>query len=319
MLTRLKSQDGFTLPEMLVSMVLMLVIMGATLSTLDEGGTNRRLNDDRNDAVDQARTSIDTVVRQLRNLAAPSAATPDAITRAQATDFAFRTFDPNKRIVRYCLQTPTNSTTPVTTAANLYQMLSVNASVAASAFNDCNGSTSGWSSRRIVATNVINRRSGDTPRDIFAYNGNVANTATITNVRMQLSIDVNAGTKRPAPITLASGAALRNQNQAPTALFTVAKQGPRRFIMNATGSFDPEGHNLIYRWYADVSATFTPSSTNFLAAGPVLDWTFPTGQPAGSPSNFYIKLVVSDSNLTDTCPTSAGATTNCSTAGPLTW
>jgi prepilin-type N-terminal cleavage/methylation domain-containing protein len=316
MLNRLRSESGFTLPEMLVAMTLMLVVMGATLSSLDEGGANRRRNDDRNDAVEHARSSMDKVVRQLRNLASPSAATPSAIATAGATDFTFRTFDPNRRLVRYCLQTQTNGAAITTAATNLIQMLST--TDIPGVFTSCTLSTSGWASRKVVATNVVNKRSPNTA-DVFAYNGDTTNTATITNVRMLLSIDVNSAAKRPAPITLASGAALRNQNQAPTATFTVQKQSARRFIMNATGSFDPENHNLIYKWYADVGASFTPSADNFLAAGPVLDWTFPTGQPSGSPSNFYIKLVVSDSNLTDTCPTNTGTTTNCSTAGPLNW
>lgn len=322
MIERLRSERGFSLIELLAAMTLMLIVMGATLNTLENGGTNRRANEDRNDAVEKARSSMDNIVRQLRNLASPSPATPDAIDRAQATDFSFRTFDPNKRLVRYCLQTtPAPASLPITgTSTNLIQMLSNTHNPGS--YADCTLSTANWTSRRIVASDVVNRRTSSTttPIDVFAYNGTAGNTSTITNVRLQLAIDINTEAKVPGTIKLASGAALRNQNQRPTATFTVTAASPlatnREFILNGTNSNDPENRNLTFTWYADQAATFTPSAANFLGNGPVLDRTLPLGSyPAGT---YYFKLVVSDSNLTDTCPTSAGVSTACPTAGPIT-
>ena len=321
MIERLRSESGFTLIELLLAMSLMLVVMGATLNTLDNGGRNQRVNADRNDAVEQARSSIDTIVRQLRNLASPSAATPNAIDRATATDFAFRTFDPNKRIVRYCLQTPVGSPTPVTgVATNLIQMLS-NLSAAGS-YADCNlQSTTGWSSKKIVARNIVNQRVSTNASDIFSYNGSpITNTSTVTNVRILLRVDINSQTKAPDEVRLASGAALRNQNQAPTAKFVVTTPTPgpgnRRFLLNAAGSFDPENHNLIFTWYLGHGTNYTLDSSTFVGNGPTVDYTIPQNRGAGT--DYYFTLVVSDSNLTDRCPSSTGTTTNCSTAGAIT-
>src|SRR3954447_26730584 len=316
MLKRLESQErGMTLPEMLVAMTLMLIVLSATLTTLDSGGANRRLIDDRNDAAERARTSIDTVVRQLRNLASPTATAPAAIAQAGATDFAFRTFDPNKRLVRYCLETDGGGINPgvipTGTSTNLIQMLST--SDVAGSFANCTLTTTGWNgAHRRVAQFVVNKRSPNNI-DLFSYNGSTSNTPTITNVRMNLVLDVNTAAKPPLQIRLASGAALRNQNQAPTSSFTVTNLSTRRFILNASGSSDPENRNLSYAWYFAPTATFTPGTTNFIGNGPVLDFTVPTNTPNGT--NYFFKLVVSDSNLTDTCPTSTGSKLNCTTAG----
>jgi prepilin-type N-terminal cleavage/methylation domain-containing protein len=293
-MTRLRQQSGWTLIEMLVAMTLMLVVLSATLTTLDSGGQTRSTNERRNDAVEQARVSIDKIVRQLRNLASPS----PAIDRATATDFSFRTFDPTKRLVRYCLQTD-NLGNLTTTATNLIQMISTTDTPGD--YNHCTLSptvTPNWNSRRVVAQNLVNHRTGtaSTNADVFSYNGSSANTATISNVRINLVIDINS---------LAA---------APTASFTVANPSVRRFILNAANSFDPENRNLQYTWYVARTATFIPAAGNQIGFGPALDYTFPSGAP--SATDYYFKLVVSDSNLTDTCPTSAGDKTNCPTAGP---
>jgi hypothetical protein len=157
--------------------------------------------------------------------------------------------------------------------------------------------------------------------DLFAYNSSSSDLSTIKNVRMNLLIDINQANRRPSQVTLGTGAALRNQNRKPVATFTVQKISARRFKMNGSSSVDPENRNLIFTWYAGVGANFTPIDTgnnaNVIGNGSVLDKTFE--QSVGTPANYYIKLVVSDSNLTDTCPTSTGDTTNCSTAGPLSW
>jgi prepilin-type N-terminal cleavage/methylation domain-containing protein len=323
-LRRLNSERGMTLPELIIATTLMLIVMTATLTTLDSGATNRRLNDDRNDAVEQARASIDTVVRQLRNLATPTTTAPDAIDRAFPLDFSFRTFDPNKRLVRYCLQTNSNGSLITDRAVALIQMLSN--TVAAGSYDSCTTSatdTPGWTSRKVVAQDVINKRSaptgGGTPSDVdlFAYNSSSSDLSMIKNVRINLVVDINAANKRPAPVRLASGAALRNQNQQPLATFTVQNVSPRKFKMNGSSSSDPENRNLIFSWYAGNGANFVPDDTgsdaNVIGHGSVLDYTFPAG--VGT-STYYIKLVVSDSNLTDTCPTSSGDKTNCTTAGP---
>jgi prepilin-type N-terminal cleavage/methylation domain-containing protein len=307
---RLRDERGLTLTEMLMSMTLMAIVLGATLTTLDSSGQTRTLNDQRNDAVERARTATDTIVRQLRNLASPTTG-QNAIDRAQDLDFAFRTSDPTKKLVRYCLSDSSSAPNVI------YRMIqSTTATVAASAYSSCRTTTSGWTAITQVAGDVVNQRSPNN-RPIFSYNGDTANTPTITNVRIQLVVDVNSFAARPTQTRLASGAALRNQNQAPTANFTYTHvPGSRRFVLNGTSSSDPEDRTLIYTWYAGQTPSFTGDAAHQIGVGAVLDYTFPTFTADGSASNWYFRLRVSDSNLTDFCPTAAGTFTNC-TPGPF--
>jgi hypothetical protein len=50
---------------------------------------------------------------------------------------------------------------------------------------------------------------------------------------------------------LQTGLYLRNQNRAPTAVFTAAAAGVRHIIFNGSGSSDPEGDPLDYFWYVN--------------------------------------------------------------------
>jgi prepilin-type N-terminal cleavage/methylation domain-containing protein len=308
---RLRAEDGMSLPELLVAMILMVIVMTATLTTLDSSGKTRTLNDQRNDAVERVRVSADQIVRQLRNLASPSNTTPNAIDRAQGLDLAFRTFDPTKKLIRYCVSDdPSNPNI-------IYQMIqSSSATVAATAYSSCGTSTAGWSIIRVVATNVVNQRSGV---PVFTYNGDTSNTPTITNIRIQLVVDVNSALKAPDPTRISSGAALRNQNQRPTATFTYTHTvNSRKFVLNGTSSSDPEDRTLIYTWYAGQTINFATDGAHQIGVGAVLTQTFSPAMPNGSATNWYFRLIVSDSNLTDQCPSTAGSTANCPTAGPFT-
>jgi hypothetical protein len=52
---------------------------------------------------------------------------------------------------------------------------------------------------------------------------------------------------------------LRNQNQRPTAAFTGTSNGNHRVLLNGSGSSDPEGRTLSYRWYLGSSYPGCPA------------------------------------------------------------
>ncbi len=58
--------------------------------------------------------------------------------------------------------------------------------------------------------------------------------------------------RRPLESRISTGVYLRNQNQVPTASFSVASggTGTRRFLLNGSGSTDPEGRTLFYTWFS---------------------------------------------------------------------
>src|SRR5437868_12211283 len=110
-----RSSSGFTLVETLVSMVLALIVFGATLTVLEVFQRDSRFDNMRNEAQDSARTAIDALSRELRNGAAPSSTTPGALEKAGKYSIVFQTIQPgapvasgeNKNVtnairVRYC-------------------------------------------------------------------------------------------------------------------------------------------------------------------------------------------------------------------------
>lgn len=311
-MTRLRAESGLTLVELLIAMTLMLVVMGATLTTFDNYGSNRKLQERQNDAVEQARATIDKIVKQGRNLASPTPVSPTAIDKAEATDFVFQTFEPNKLRLRYCLSDDPS-------VPNVIYRMTQTALAAPNTVN-CRTTTPTWSKIVRVAENIVNQRPTP-PVPIFTYNWTAAQatanqTQKIRNIGVQIYIDVTAADKRPEETYLASGAALRNQNEAPVARFSVQPAGPRRFILNATTSSDPEGRNLIYTWYTVSSPGATPAPADKIGNGSLLDFTFPATTTAGTR---YFKVDVFDSNLHDVCPANGtGATTpNCPDAATL--
>jgi prepilin-type N-terminal cleavage/methylation domain-containing protein len=257
MSARLHSQAGFSLPEVLIAMTLMLVIMGATLTTLDQARTNQRLDERRTESQDNLRRGMDQLQRQLRNLATP-ASTVKSINRATSTDVIFQTADPQKRWVRYCID-PADPLV-LTGKASLWYGISNVVSNTPPAATSCPGS--GWSSDTSIGQAVVNARNG-LNRPVFAFNwpkdasGNdiTTDTSAITQVRTELWVDVSPG-KAPPEQRLSSGVFLRNQNQAPVAAFTFAATGR---VLNASGTTDFEGRRLNYHWYYGPSAATPPT------------------------------------------------------------
>ena len=75
------SEEGFTLVEVLIAAVLMIIVLGATLTALTSFQKNTATNQRQNDGQDQARNTLDLIARDLRNLASPVLERPEAIDR----------------------------------------------------------------------------------------------------------------------------------------------------------------------------------------------------------------------------------------------
>lgn len=295
---RLSNQDGFSLPEVLIAMTIMLVIMGATLSSLDSFRSRQKLDQSRSESQEILRRAADHLQRQLRNLATPQTLVK-SIDRAQDYDIVFQTADPTKRWVRYCIN-PADS-----------QILSGGASLWYGVFNGASPPTTmtcasggSWSATSAGAA-VVNTRNG-LGRPLFDYNwpkdgaGNeiTTDTSAITRVRTELWVDPNPGAN-PIEQRLTSGVFLRNQNQAPVARFTATAGGTVtagfRVILNASSTTDFEGRRLNYYWYygaAAIPADCKPPTTppaSYLGSGIVLEALFPTG--TSSPQNVTLCAV----------------------------
>jgi hypothetical protein len=72
---------------------------------------------------------------------------------------------------------------------------------------------------------------------------------------------------------------LRNANEPPVGQFSVSTQSGT-VMLNATGSYDPEGQDLVYEWFLD-------GATTRFALG---SRTQKTGLVAGSSHSFRLKV-----------------------------
>lgn len=253
---RLSDERGMTLVELAVGMAISLMVLAGTLTTFDGFNRESRDNDNRNDTIEVARTTLDTEARQLRNLA-KRVASP-VIDTLGPYDVIFQTSDPAKTWVRYCLNT---TTAPASTdrgrlwTAELAVASASTASPVSTAMRTgCPGT--GWSRTSVVGDYLTNVR-GAANRPLFTYTCMTGTTCTSTastydqvvGIGAQLFVDTTPSTGQPE-LKVASGVYLRNQNQAPVANFVWARaSGSRTITLNAAGTTDYEGRTLDFYWF----------------------------------------------------------------------
>jgi type II secretory pathway pseudopilin PulG len=306
----LGQERGFTLIELLLAATLMIIVLGATLTSIEGFWKTNKVNNDQNDAQDIARTAIDRLAQQLRNLALPTPTSPNSIDQASSYDLVFKTAEPSRRRVRYCLSTDAPASPG---DGKLYMQTQAGAGVGtpdptldASATASCPGPTGSgaWATTTVVADEVVNKVAGK-DRPVFYFNAPTSELPKITLLRSDLFVDVDPD-RRPLESRISTGVYLRNQNQIPTASFTVASggTGTRRFLLNGSGSTDPEGRTLAHSWFigvnpdlADTDCSPTPPD-GCIGRGVTLDYTVPSD--AGDGTQTFTLAVRDPGGLTAT-------------------
>jgi type II secretory pathway pseudopilin PulG len=259
----LRRESGFTLIELLLVCTLSLIVFGATLTAWTSLYRSNRTVENQNDNAEAARVALDRAARQLRNLANPTVNAITTINRATDYDFVFQTSDPAKTWVRYCLDAPG------TGGATLWESENTGA-LTAGMTAACPGT--GWDSKTAVVHGVTNQVGG-LDRDVFTFECSVKAAAgcpsgpteypKITNVGMNLWVDANL-TDRVSELNVSTGVFLRNQNEGPTASVSAAQRlQALRWLLNGSGSSDPEGRTLEYFWFEG-----SPPTTAEIAATP---------------------------------------------------
>jgi len=248
----IREESGFTLLELMIVCVLMIVVMGATLAALSSVEQTSAVNKRQNDNQDQVRRLVDTLSRELRNLASPTDELPQAIGRATANDLIFQSVARTKpagsanvrntQRVRYCLDATDNRVwrqEQSWTAATAPSMPPASACPATPA-------PGGWDTKVVAAENIVNGA-----RPVFTFNATQA--TAITEVRASLFADATPG-RLPREAELETSVFLRNQNRAPIAQFTAAVSG-LSILLNGSQSTDPEEKALEYYWYDEAVAS----------------------------------------------------------------
>jgi len=249
-------ERGFTLVELLISVTLSFIVLGATLTTFNNLYRSAHDNDARLDSAAVARRALDVQARQLRNLA--KRVSSPVIDTATSTDIIFQTAEPTRTWVRYCLDTttaPASSERGRLWTAELSVPLAATPSpVAQSMRTGCPGT--GWTTKRIVADDVTNLRAG-LARPLFEYTcasgmecaPSAATYDQVVAITARTIVDTTPGVD-PREMEVVSAVNLRNQNQAPVANFAAsASSATRTVVLNAAGSSDAEGRTLSYFWF----------------------------------------------------------------------
>ena len=293
----LRGEDGMTLVEVLLVSFLLLIILGATLTTFNTFERKARDNQNLNDAQDQTRRALDLMARDLRNLASPTPLLPLAVDVKLPQDLIFQSEGKvkpagslnaqNTTRVRFCL----NATSKI-----LFRQLQTWTSAVAPAVpvSAC-GASGGWNSTMAVATDVVNGS-----RPMFTYNA--VDNDKVTEVTAQVFLDTTPN-RLPAEVDMQTSVFLRNQNRAPTAAFSAVSMPGGAIFLNASESTDPEEKALTFEWY---DASLTPEKK----VGEGIVFTYPA--PAAGTRQMY--LIVRDATLetkSDTktvCATGPGVT-----------
>jgi type II secretory pathway pseudopilin PulG len=232
-----------TLVEVLLVSVLMLVVLGSTLTAFNRFERGARDSQNLNEAQDQARRALDLVARDLRNLASPTPSLPLAVDLKEAKDLIFQSEGKVKEPdslnaqntirVRFCLDTTTKV---------LYRQIQTWKTAAPPAIpGGACGVAAGWNSTLVVATNVTNGT-----RPVFTYNATEPDE--VTEVGTQLFVDTTP-TRLPAEVDLQTSVFLRNQNRAPSAIFSATSMPGGGVFLNASESADPEEKALTFEWW----------------------------------------------------------------------
>lgn len=250
---RLSDERGeMGLMQLMIAISIFLAVMAATLTTFANFDRLSRRNVDRTAAQDSARTSSDRLARELRNLASPTIAQPQAVDAASAYDLVFQTVDSvgpntganaaNIKRVRWCLDRSTPANEVLYVQDQKWTTLSTPSMPSTSS---CPGT--GWNSTTTLASNITNTYNGQ-DRPLFSYD-----SSTLTAIR-QVHVDLYSDldpVKTPSETHITSGIFLRNQNAAPVASFTYALSGSSAIVLNGSQSYDPEGDALQYSWLDD--------------------------------------------------------------------
>jgi prepilin-type N-terminal cleavage/methylation domain-containing protein len=270
---RVRDDHGFTLIELLVAMAITSVIFGSTLSVLDVFQSNNRFDQLRNENQDTARTTLDRLSRQLRNIVARTTSegtVPGALEVAEPYEITFETVDTTKATsgenkvnamrVRYCL----NDSEPENEI--LWEQVrrwTTSEAPALPSSTSCPDRTKegtsepDWNTSTQVVQHVTNRIGGqgnpeskakaDENRWLFTYSAK--ETPEILSVNANLFVNINPKQTRPGESQLTSGVSLRNANRVPVAEFTATEEGNRQVRLNASASYDPDGLSLTYKWW----------------------------------------------------------------------
>jgi type II secretory pathway pseudopilin PulG len=279
-----------TLVELLVTMAMAVIVFGAVLTSLDVFQRANRTDQLRNETQDAARSAIDRLSRDLRNVAAPSKGSAGALEEAGAYNLVFQTVSSgqvfggenktNQMRVRYCLDASTATKETLWRQTQTWTSATAPATPATGA---CPASA--WPTQKQLVTYMTNEINPSQPRPLFLYGA--SELAKIKQVELDLFININPSQAHPGETELKDGIFLRNSLGAPVASFTLTQFGNHQVLLNGSASSDPNGQALSYQWYIDAAAVTGATAQQYETPAPPSPGSLTTG-------SHTFKLTVTD-------------------------
>jgi prepilin-type N-terminal cleavage/methylation domain-containing protein len=277
-----RDERGFTLIEVLVTMAITTVVFGSTLSILDVFQSNNRFDQLRNENQDTARTTLDRMSRQLRNIVARTTSegtVPGALEVAEPYEVVFETIDATKATgegnnkanamrVRYCLDDSKPENEIVWEQISRWKSQEAPPLPTSKACPDRTKegtSEADWNTSTQVVQHVTNRNGGqgdpkneeEKNRWLFTYSAK--ESPAILSVEANIFLNISPKQTRPGESQLTSGVSLRNANRVPVAEFLATEEGNGQVRLNASASYDPDGLSLTYKWFDNGEELLTTS------------------------------------------------------------
>ena len=271
----LREESGFSLTELLTSIVLATVIFGAAVTTWVSFLKVNTKTEDQQRAQDAARSTVERLSAHIRNAMTNGSSNAVINSRSSAFDLIFVTALPDTTTtttnprglthLRYCLesrgrmkddrlflQTHPYSTSSPSPPANL----------------TCPDNA--WDTKQVFSDHYVNRAQPETPA-LFTYRTDTATPPNITHVSLHPILDWGP-TRDPKPIDLSSTVNLRNLNRVPTAALTCSGLANGHAVCDGSASTDPDGEGLSYSWKLN-NVTIAGESTSRLDKYPLVSKT----------------------------------------------
>ena len=254
-----RAQHGYTAIELLVAMTLGVGVFAATLTVVDVFQRDNHFDLLRNETQDNARSAIDRLSRELRNVSAPSVKEAGALEQSKRYSLTFQTISSTPASngelqsntsdamrVRYCLNN-FNPSNEILWRETMHWKTEIPPPLPTS--TECPDLNAGdWDHAEELVAHITNRIGGQS-RALFVYGPAGATlTSQITSVEPTVFTDLNPGA-RPGERQVTTTIYLRNQNRTPVASFTVTEVGKHHVYLNASESVDPNSLALSYRWW----------------------------------------------------------------------
>jgi hypothetical protein len=291
-------------------MAITTVVFGSTLSVLDVFQSNNRFDQLRNENQDTARTTLDRLSRQLRNIVARTTSegtVPGALEQAEPYEITFETIDTTKATsglnkvnamrVRYCLNDSNPENEILWEQVRRWTSEGTPALPTSTSCPDRTNegaSEPDWNTSTQVVQHITNRIDGkgrlsepsEPSRWLFTYSAK--ETPEILSVEANLFLNINPKQTRPGESQLTSGVSLRNANRVPVAEFTPTVEGTHQVRLNASASYDPDGLSLTYKWWDNGVELLTTSQQYVTKA--TCEATKAAGFCAGTTQKFTLKV-----------------------------